>query len=372
MSSLDKFKACMLLGATGDAIGYFHGAWEFLKNGSTIHNQLKQYFGSIQNIDTSDHKMWKVSDDTVMFLATAQGLIKANEIEQKTKRDDITNFKNRMFEIAKAYELSMYDMTGRAPGMKCIQTLRKLENSLDLYYYLPYDPTGGGCGGSMRSMPIGLRYSGEQNRFDLTRTSIESGRITHNHVIGFMGAFISALFTAYGIESIDPKRWGHLFINEAYQQAFNYVMNDPLRSYANKDILLSDMEKFRNKFLQYLKERGIENGISEPIFPERYEIEERDEFYKKWSFDGWAGSSGDDSCIIAYDALLHSKGDWEKLIFTGALHAGDCDSTGCISASWYGAYYGFPDKKYEKNWKNIEYASRLTKFSEILHSLNVK
>ncbi|KAF0974415.1 hypothetical protein FDP41_006447 [Naegleria fowleri] len=178
------------------------------------------------------------------------------------------------------YSCVTTDMDGRAPGLKCISSLSILNGQFEKWDALPYDRAGGGCGGSMRSQPCGLVYSSEKNREELVRTSIESGRITHNHATGYMGAF--------------------------------------------------------------------------------------------WSFDGWAGASGDDSVIIGYDALLGSNGDWEQLVHRGVLHGGDNDSTGCIAATWFGAFYGFPDKKYEKNWKNIEYYDRIAKVANELYNLNQK
>ncbi|KAL9656226.1 hypothetical protein ABK040_007842 [Willaertia magna] len=98
---------------------------------------MKSLYGSIDKINTGDKNTWPVSDDTVMFLATGEGLINArNE----------TNFHKRMVEIAKAYELSMGDMGGRAPGLKCMSSLSLLKGKLEKFTLLPYDPRGGGCG----------------------------------------------------------------------------------------------------------------------------------------------------------------------------------------------------------------------------------
>ncbi|KAL9656224.1 hypothetical protein ABK040_007840 [Willaertia magna] len=221
----------------------------------------------------------------------------------------------------------------------------------------------------MRSSPIGLYYSGEKNRYELIRTAIESGRITHNHVNGFMGALVSALFTAYAIESIEPKKWGHLFMNNDYNKCLDYLINDAKR---DAEQIRIDMAKFKAKFEQYLKERGLTDGVSDPIFPTNYDIQEREVFYKKWSYDGWAGSSGDDSVIIAYDALLGSNGNWEELLHRAALHGGDSDSTGTIAGAWYGALYGLPDRKFENNWKDIEYADRIRKVAEKLYEMNAE
>lgn len=69
--SKDQFKACMLLSAVGDALGYKNGSWEFCDSGEAIHNELLE-LGGIQKIDI---KGWMVSDDTVLHLATAEALV---------------------------------------------------------------------------------------------------------------------------------------------------------------------------------------------------------------------------------------------------------------------------------------------------------
>ncbi len=101
---------------------------------------------------------------------------------------------------------------------------------------------------------------------------------------------------------------------------------------------------FTSFWLNYLKVRNIESGESEPIFPEKYGVEERDEFYKTIASIGkhnWAGSNGLDSVLIAYDGLLGCGGDWRELCLRAMLHGGDNDSTGCIAGGWYGALFGF-------------------------------
>jgi ADP-ribosylarginine hydrolase len=103
--------------------------------------------------------------------------------------------------------------------------------------------------------------------------------------------------------------------------------------------------------------RGIaEPGHGPAKFPETFGVKERDQYYKSISFSGMGGSSGHDSVIIAYDALLGSGDDWIEFMKRGgmypkskctvcltvkiALHGGDSDSTGSIGAAWWGALYG--------------------------------
>lgn len=102
---------------------------------------------------------------------------------------------------------------------------------------------------------------------------------------------------------------------------------------------------------QYLNVRNIETGNEEcAVFPEKYDVAERDEFYKTIMNSKWAGANGIDSVLIAYDGLLGCGGNWTELCLRAMLHGGDNDSTGCIAGSWFGAVYGFatvPENNYK-------------------------
>ena len=88
------------------------------------------------------------------------------------------------------------------------------------------------------------------------------------------------------------------------------------------------MEPFEKKFARYLKLRGIDKPGGTPSWPTPFGVAERDKFYTSLSFDGWGGASGDDSVLIAYDAVLACNGSWEEFAMRGILHGGDNDSTG--------------------------------------------
>jgi len=59
--------------------------------------------------------------------------------------------------------------------------------------------------------------------------------------------------------------------------------------------------EFADPWTKYLKIRGIEDGQSEPRFPEDFtDITVRETFYnKEFSFAGWHGSSGHDAPLVA-------------------------------------------------------------------------
>lgn len=71
-----RFRATMLLAAVGDAIGYRQGIWEFNRSGPTIHSDMMRITDQkgISELDINPID-FRYSDDTVMHMATARGLL---------------------------------------------------------------------------------------------------------------------------------------------------------------------------------------------------------------------------------------------------------------------------------------------------------
>eukprot|EP01112_Ceratiomyxa_fruticulosa_P011897 TRINITY_DN3274_c0_g2_i1.p1 TRINITY_DN3274_c0_g2~~TRINITY_DN3274_c0_g2_i1.p1 ORF type:complete len:390 (-),score=88.84 TRINITY_DN3274_c0_g2_i1:110-1279(-) len=379
-SLLQRFQASMVIAGVGDAMGYYNGHWEFSLSGLKIHEEMNEK-GGIAKLNISP-PWFPVSDDTVMLIASAEAMIAVDK-EQKGSKEYNQEIVVKNF--IKEYLDCRDDFGGRAPGPTTLMSLAKLSKGLH-WSKIEYNPRGGGCGGSMRSMCIGLRYANEKpeekradekwdrskiKRFKLTSTSIESGRLTHNNPIGFLGSYISALFTAYAIEGVEPVLWGQKLIDEDFESCMEY-----LRNHHQWEDYESDVANFFKKFKDYFALRKIyvekydyNSPLPIPQFPERYGVAERDEFYQSIAFEQrWGGSSGDDSCIIAYDALLGSKGDYEEFVKRGVLHGGDNDSTGCIGGAWFGAFYGMKGVP-ECNFKHLEKRKELEELGQRLFEL---
>jgi ADP-ribosylarginine hydrolase len=166
---------------------------------------------------------------------------------------------------------------------------------------------------------------------------------------------VSALFTAYAIENIPVVSWGRKMVKEDLPKAYKYLET------TKRDIehYQKSLHNLEQAFKDHLQLRDIwEDDKTKATFPAKFDVKARDgtiqgnigdpvltytiiEYYKSISYDGWGGASGDDSCIIAYDALLGCEGNWTEFCLRGVLHGGDCDSTGAIGGAWFGAMYGF-------------------------------
>lgn len=350
-----RYEAAMVLSGAGDAIGFRKGDWEFCTDGVQIHKELEQ-LGGVNSICVSTDD-WPVSDDTVMHIATAKALVKqipGEEMEQLFMR------------LAKEYKECMNHMTGRAPGATCKNSSKLLQPETPGGYIIPFNRLGGGCGAAMRSMCIGLRYPRPEDLQELVCVSVESGRMTHHHPNGYLGALATALFTSYAIQDRPIVAWGRGLI-ETLPKALHYVQSANIQVSKNE----TAWEYFGSAWQKYLKLRGIEDGVSKPKFPKEYSVEERDDFYYslRWNGMGRAGSSGHDAPMIAYDALLSCKNTWPDLCRRAMLHGGDSDSTGVIAGCLYGARFGFKGVK-KQNYQNLEFRETLEDLARQLYRLS--
>ena len=349
----ERFEASMVLAGVGDAIGYKNGEWEFCRSGLRIHEHL-QSLGGIEKLKVN-RRMFMVSDDTVMHIATAEALTSAWDGD----REKLYSF------LAKKYKECMNDMNGRAAGLTCSSSAYMLKPNAPHGYYIPFNPSGGGCGAAMRSAPIGLLYWKPNEIQRLVEISIESGRMTHNHPVGYLGSLATSLFVAYSVQNRKLNSWGQGLM-ETLDIAWSYVKSSGRDVEENK----KEWSYFERNWKDYLALRGITDGTSEPLFPKDYGVKERDEFYKSLSFSGTGGASGHDAPMIAYDALLSCKESWSELCLRGMLHGGDSDSTGIIVGACWGAWHGYsgvPDGHYEK----LEYRDRLSELAKQLHTMVV-
>lgn len=173
---------------------------------------------------------------------------------------------------------------------------------------------------------------------------------------GYLGSLASALLTSFAVQGRPVREWGAALLS-TLPKAMSYIKK------AGRDVEENEehWSYFTDSWTAYLTTRGILHGNSNAVFPERYSVADRDAFYKSLSYrQGWAGASGHDAPMIAYDALLGAGASWEELCSRAMFHGGDSDSTGVIAGAWWGVLYGL-DGVPVGNYKNLEYKKRIEK-----------
>jgi len=357
----EKYIATLILHALGDTIGFKNGEWEFNYDMRVVPLnltlELLYEFISLGGINAINLDGWNVSDDTIMSMAIADGLIENyknfNNLYDIFKKNYLIAYK----EMDEALELKK----NRHPGLTTIKSLDKLSKNKD-WRKFTYDPLSGGAGASMRTAPIGLAFYGINNRDKLIEVAIESSKMTHNSAIGYLGGLTTALYTAFAIEEIDITKWPYLMLE--------LVDSERVRKYCNNnnDDEKRDYDEYIKYWKRYLETRFVNNepvktrAHTNLIFRIKYQY---DNFVKDSKYSTMVGESGYSSTIMAYDSLIDAGNVWEKLVIYSMIHIGDSDTVGCIAGAWYGALYGFGDVP-KNNLKYLEYKDRLTNIAKEL------
>ena len=92
----ERYRAVMILSGVGDALGYKNGSWEFCHSGKAIHDELKQ-LGGLEKLDV---KGWRVSDDTVLHIATAEALVSDWSTTEELFRTMAAKYKKACAEVS--------------------------------------------------------------------------------------------------------------------------------------------------------------------------------------------------------------------------------------------------------------------------------
>ncbi|XP_051236142.1 inactive ADP-ribosyltransferase arh2 isoform X2 [Dicentrarchus labrax] len=347
---MEKFKAAMVLGAVGDALGYRKGRWEGCTSGKKIQEELASLGGlGAQKLDPDN---WPLSDATLMHMTTAEALI-----------TDYWCLEDLYRELVRLYVEAMVSLQGRAPDPATVEGCVHLKpHNFLLAWHTPFNEKGSGFGAAAKAMCVGMRYWQPERLDNLVEVSIEIGRMTHNHPTGFLGSLTTALFASYAIQGKPLVTWGRELM-KVIPRAEEYCRKT-IRHMAEYQ---ENWFYFEAKWQFYLEEREIEKeGQNKPSFPDRYDAEETDKLYKRWSSEGRAGRRGHDAPMIAYDALLSAGGDWAELCKRAMFHGGESEATGLIAGCLYGLMHGLSQVP-AGLYQDLDKRERLEELGEALH-----
>lgn len=299
----DRFHACLLGGAIGDALGYpieFDNAPSIAARwGDTPPSPLAY----------TDKPPALVSDDTQMTFFTAEGLIIA-----KTPSE-------RLPEIQRAYLRWLWTQRGdtqasggwlmreprlvarRAPGNTCLSALVAQAQAFHCPTLNAPPNDSKGCGAIMRTAPIGLTAPSRDAAFELGR---DAGVLTHGHPSGYLSA---AFFSA--------------------------MIFDISRGVSAADALAAAGELLACEFgaaeTQSFVERAQKLASAGP--PSAADVETLG--------GGWTGESALGIALACY--LSHTgtgSEDFARTLWRAVAHGGDSDSTGSLVGNLLGAEHG--------------------------------
>ncbi|KAG8586632.1 hypothetical protein GDO81_005439 [Engystomops pustulosus] len=352
---MEKFTAAMLLAAVGDSLGYRNFSWEICASGVKILEEVKE-LGGLEKLVLSADK-WPISHNTLMHVATAEALV-----------TDFWCLEDLYRDMVKQYVEAVDKLQGRRPDPATIEGCSHLKpDNFLLAWHTPFNEKGSGFGAATKAMSIGMRYWQPQRLDTLIEVSIECGRMTHNHPTGFLGSLCTALFASYAIQGKPLVQWGR-----------DMLKTIPVaEEYCKKTIRhMAEYQEhwfyFEAKWQFYLEEREIEeDNMNKPNFPDKYDADERDKTYKKWSSEGRGGRRGHDAPMIAYDALLGAGGDWKELCSRAMFHGGESAATGSIAGCLYGLMYGLNNVP-KGLYQELELKERLEELGKKLHQVSSK
>lgn len=377
----EKIEASLMFASYFETIGFKNGSWEFNYQSKVdsfpkfieLWTHLQHHYIILGGLELININKWNASDDTILLLATTNGVIKGGGEE---------NYKN---EYIKVFDLLLDEK--RASGINTIETLKLLKQgkSIDT---LQSSSSMGGNGAAIRTGPIGLKWY--KNIEKVIEESMIASRLTHNYYLGFLGGVVAAVFTAYAMNDIPVWKW----IDELIK-----LYNDKtIHKYFPKNQNINDIDEYFGYWKRYNETRmsniKYKNNLDTFIYPSnraeylmsfhpnqkiKSMILNKQSLTKlNWDWNK-LGGTGLDSCIIAYDCLLMSMQtpnsktiDYNNVVFSLesfvsliAIHPGDSDSTASIGGMWFGALNGYHNFNTERI-KELEFYEELLKVSNKL------
>ena len=368
----EKIFASLVLGSYLDTLGFFNGVWEFnynmhvktLQDALLINYEIIHKFFSMGGF-SMNISHWNASDDTIMIIATMKACKKGGKLK---------DFIQCYIDI-----LPQLEEKKRASGITTLNSLRILKKNPDINK-ISYSSTMGGNGAAMRTHYIGIYFDSIDKIIEI---SILSSRLTHNHPVGFLGGMVTALFTHYALQDIEPWKWCDMLLKLNEDGTIDKIVSKMPTPNFNK--YMKDKEEFWNIWYKYKEFRlnkfelkGKEFSFGSERFLDLLKI-----CYDIKNFDNIPydrmGGSGATATIIAYDSILMSiinkdEGEarvdlsdnnyyynWESMVFHSTLHFGDNDTIGTIAGCWYGALRGF-DNFNKDTIEQLEFIDELKKY----------
>lgn len=331
MNMIDKYKACLIGGAIGDALGY---AVEFKSE--------PEIFGQYGKNGITDYKLRNgkaiVSDDTQMTLFTADGIIRVyytgsytDSVYNSYKEWYITqtvtmhnnNYRSWLMKIPELWNR-------RSPGFTCMS---EISSGIKGSVRNPINDSKG-CGGIMRTAPIGLFF---KNTIMISMTDMlasEISAITHGHELGY----------------IPSATFAHII---------NLISHSDI---SLKDAIMNSISHTKKLFDDAGHISYFCKLINKAVRLAGKNINDLDAIHELG--EGWVA---EETLAIAVYCALKYENDFEKAVVVSVNHNGDSDSTGAVTGNIMGAYLGM-NAIPEKFLENLELKDVISEIAEDLYN----
>lgn len=285
--SLDKIRGCLLGLAIGDALG---APVEFMSLAA-----IKQRYGA-QGI--TDLEAWSgfpagsYTDDTQMTLSTVEGMLAAYV---RGSERGIVNWTEQVYHAYLRWlETQNEAYQRRAPGNTCLSALR----SGVMGVIAPPINNSKGCGGVMRTAPVGLVFKAE----DAFVHGMDYAAITHGHPSGYLSAGYMSALVAY------------VYAGETLEQAAEQTRPLLLRHPGHAETL----DQVDRALAAHRNGAPVEETI-------------------RSLGEGWVG---EEALGIALFCALRFADDYRAAVIAAANHNGDTDSTASMTGALVGTALG--------------------------------
>jgi ADP-ribosylarginine hydrolase len=352
----------LILHALGDTIGFKNGEWEFNFGESRsdiildyVNEMIYQFIdlGGVNSIDLSD---WIVSDDTIFQLYVGKSMLRYQGKVDNTFIQITKGYLSTA--LTKSIEKESEGVL-RYPGHTTGFSITRFTPDHDARHE-EYEMRAGGNGCAMRNLVIGICLHHEEQLDELIDVSVITSQLTHNNAFGYLGGFTTAFFAALAIRKVDILTWPYLLLEQ--------LKSDKMVSFIHKTV--SQETRDYMDYIMYW-EKHIDNrfdknrnlleikAFTNPMYRIKYYFDQ----FMVGTRANMIGDAGYLATIMAYDALVDSRGVWEKLIVYGMLHVGDSDTVGAITAGLYGALHGFGDVP-ENMYSTLEFRKDIEKLGK--------
>ncbi|WP_440224002.1 ADP-ribosylglycohydrolase family protein [Dokdonella sp. MW10] len=299
MDLTSRSRGCMLGGAVGDALG---APVEFMSL-----ERIRATFGALGIVDFAPAygKPGAITDDTQMTLFTVEGVLRGwargslkgignlpHMVWLAYQRWLTTQEETRVPSDDTGWLIAQRDLhAARAPGITCLSALRE-----------PYREGGArndskGCGGVMRTAPIGVMHGAEHAfAFGIACAALTHGHPTGQLPAGMLAAIVAHLVTGQGLDAA---------LDRACQQLVTF-----------------------DDHAETLAAVRLARELAASTLPSDVAIRRLGQ--------GWIAEEA--LAIAIYCALVAPS--FEAALVRAVNHDGDSDSTGSIAGQILGAWHG--------------------------------